>query len=96
LSPRLRSSALSMLISAKELEASEADPECHTKESRMKRGGIKERRDAINGQLNALADEMRQGQEAISRLRATAENNLALAKFAEGWKLKEVEAIAKT
>jgi vacuolar-type H+-ATPase subunit D/Vma8 len=62
----------------------------------MKRGGIKERRDAINGQLNALADEMRQGQEAISRLRATAENNLALAKFAEGWKLKEVEAIAKT
>lgn len=77
---------------AKEIEISEAALDNHTYDNRMKRKGAQERRDAIKEQSAALATEMRQGQEAIVRLQANAENNLALAQFAEDWELKEVAA----
>lgn len=75
----------------KELEAAEGLPDAHTYDNRMKRKGIQERREAIKQQSDALAANMRQGQEAMTQLQASAENNLALARFADDWELKEVE-----
>lgn len=76
----------------KEIDALQAEADSHTYDNRMKRKGIQERRDLIKQQSDGLATEMRQGQEAMARLQANAENNLALARFAEEWELKEVEA----
>jgi hypothetical protein len=64
----------------------------HTVENRDKRKELQERRNKLAGQIKNVATAAQQGQQAMTQLLQSVESNLALAKHAEGWSWKEVEA----
>ena len=75
-----------------EIKTLETALDSHTKDNREKRKGLQSRRDILTRAIQALSQNMTQGQRAMHQLYAEAENNLALAKHAEGWSWKEAEA----
>jgi hypothetical protein len=64
----------------------------HTVDNRQKRRALQGRRDDLMKVQNALAENIRQGQQAVQNLLRSVENNLALAKYAEAWEWKEADA----
>lgn len=64
----------------------------HTKDNRLKRKELQERRNAIAKTTKALALNMQEGQKAMQGLHQGAESNLSLAAHAEEWQWKDSEA----
>jgi seryl-tRNA synthetase len=64
----------------------------HTVDNRNKRKGIQERRDKMAEDMKAIAANAQQGQQALQNLLQSIESALGLAKHAEAWEWKEVEA----
>jgi hypothetical protein len=75
-----------------ETKALEIAPDFHTVENRNKRKAIQARRDELNKAMAAIAQNVQQANRAIAELHRNIESNLALAKHAEEWGWKEVEA----
>jgi multidrug resistance efflux pump len=75
------------------IKAAEVAPDYHTVENRNKRKAMQERRNTLAKQMELLAKNMQQGQQAMAQLIQSTEASLALAKHAEGWEWKEVETI---
>lgn len=67
----------------------------HTVENRNKRKGIQEKRDKLAQQMQVIAANAQQGHKAVQQLYQSIETSLALAKHAETWEWKEVEAAIK-
>jgi hypothetical protein len=61
-------------------------------ETKNNRKPLHDRRDALEKAMNALQENMRQGQQAINGLYQSVEASLQLAKHAETWEWKEIEA----
>jgi hypothetical protein len=64
-------------------------------ETKNNRKPLHDRRDALEKAMNALQENMRKGQQALNGLYQSVEASLQLAKHAEAWKWKEVEANGK-
>jgi hypothetical protein len=78
-----------------DVKALEAAIDSHTKDNRDKRKSLQERRNALVSVQNQLAENTRQGQQALNGLYQSIEASLALAKHAETWSWQEVEAKAE-
>jgi hypothetical protein len=61
-------------------------------ESRQKRKDLHDRRNALAKTMEALAANLRGGQQAMRNLLASVESNTELAKHAEGWSWKEADS----
>jgi len=66
--------------------------DAHTVENREKRKAIQGRRDQLAQQMQLTAQNAQQGQKAMQQLLQSVESSLELAKHAEAWEWKEVEA----
>ena len=66
--------------------------DAHTKDNREKRRALQEKRSGIARTAQVLGSNYQQGQQALQSLYQAAESALELAKHAEGWSWKEVEA----
>jgi SMC interacting uncharacterized protein involved in chromosome segregation len=75
-----------------DIKESQAEVDFHTADNRKKRREMQERRDELVKIQNALAENMRQGQNALDQLYQSIESNQALATNAEGWEWKEAAA----
>ena len=64
----------------------------HTKANCDRRKALQERRKTLAKQIGALGIAMQNGQRGLNELHQSIEANLQLAKHAEAWKWKEVEA----
>jgi hypothetical protein len=75
-----------------EIKTQEVAVDSHTKDNRDKRKALQERRNTLAGQMNALGKAMQEGQRGLNGLHQSIEANLQLAKHAETWEWREVEA----
>jgi hypothetical protein len=64
----------------------------HTVDNRAKRKALQERRDQLAKEMGLIAQNAQKGQQAMQQLLQGVESALALAKHAEEWEWKEVEA----
>jgi uncharacterized protein (DUF3084 family) len=76
-----------------EIKALETALDYHTVDNRAKRKELQQRRPALAKAMQALGQNMSQGQQAMQQLYASAEQNLALATHAEGWEWKAVDSV---
>jgi len=67
----------------------------HTVDNRNKRKSLQERRNEIARQMQGIAQHAQQGQKAMEQLLQSVEASIALAKHAEEFEWKEVEAAAE-
>jgi SMC interacting uncharacterized protein involved in chromosome segregation len=75
---------------AADIKEVEARVDYHTVENREKRKQMQERRNALAGQMQALAGIVQQGQKTLMQVQTNVETTLELAKHAETWEWKEV------
>jgi hypothetical protein len=76
---------------AAQIKEAEQALDYHTVDNRSKRKEKQERRNQIANILQALANNMGQGQKALEQLQASIQNNLALAAHAQEWSWQEIE-----
>jgi hypothetical protein len=74
----------------------EAALDSHTVDNRKTRKELQTRRNAIAEQTKRLGNHMQLGQKALMELRQSVETNLDLAKHAETWEWREVDATLPT
>jgi uncharacterized protein (DUF3084 family) len=67
----------------------------HTVENRNKRKDLQEQRNKLAPEMQMMAKNAAQVQQAMTQLLGSVESNLALAKHAEAWTWKEADAGAK-
>jgi hypothetical protein len=77
---------------AADIKELESAVDYHSVDNRKKRKDMQERRNELTKTQTAFAENLRQGDAAMRQLLQSAENNLELAKHAEGWEWKEAEA----
>jgi hypothetical protein len=75
-----------------QIKALDSALDYHTKDNREKRRILQERRNTVTKQKDALLGAAAQLQQGMRQLYANVENNLMLAKHAEAWEWKEVQA----
>lgn len=75
-----------------DLEKIAADPDKYSPENRAKKRDIESRREQLAADMKAIAPHAQEGQKALMNLRNSIESALELAKHAETWTWKEVEA----
>src|SRR5690242_2225379 len=76
---------------AADIKEAEQAVDYHTVENRDKRKGMQEKRNQLAKVLQALGNNMGQGQKVMEQLLQSVEGSLQLSKHAEGWSWKEVE-----
>jgi hypothetical protein len=64
----------------------------HTVENRGKRKTLQERRNVLARQMEVFGRDVQQGQQAANELYQSIEASLPLAKHAETWEWKELQA----
>jgi hypothetical protein len=74
------------------IKAADTAVDYHTLEYRNKRKSMQERRNTLAQQMKLISQNAQQGQRSLEQLCASMESNLALAKHAEAWEWREVEA----
>ena len=75
-----------------DIKALETALDYHTVENRNKRKAMQERRTGLARQCEEIGNSARQGQQAMQDLLASVETHIALAKHAEDWEWKEIDA----
>jgi len=81
---------------ASEIHGLELAIDSHTKDNRDKRKALQERRTALAKGMQAISQNMQQGQKALAGLYQSVEASLQLAAHAEGWSWKETETEGST
>jgi hypothetical protein len=74
------------------IKAAELAVDYHTVENRNKRKSMQERRNTLAQQMKLISENAQQGQRSLQQLYASMESNLELAKHAEEWEWKKIEA----
>lgn len=77
---------------AEEIKTLETAVDEHTKDNRDKRKALQERRNGLSKRTQFVLMTHEQGQKTLAGLYQAIETNLALAKHAEAWEWKEVQA----
>jgi SMC interacting uncharacterized protein involved in chromosome segregation len=77
---------------AEEIKTLETAMDYHTVENRNKRKTLQERRNQIANAMQAIGQNVQQGQQALNGLYQSIEASLQLAEHAEKWSWKEAEA----
>jgi hypothetical protein len=78
-----------------DIKEAESAIDYHTVENRDKRKAKQERRNALAPQMKLVAENAQRGTQAMQQLLQSVESALQLAKHAEEWEWKEVEAKPK-
>ncbi len=74
------------------IKTAETAIDYHTVENRNKRKAMQERRNQLAKEMQLISENLTRGQQSLQVLYQSIESNLELAKHAEGWSWKEVEA----
>lgn len=75
-----------------EIKTLETAVDYHTVENRNKRKALQEHRNQIANAMQAIGQNVQQGQQALNGLYQSIEASLQLAEHAEAWEWKEVES----
>jgi hypothetical protein len=69
----------------RQIKESESALDYHTVENRAKRKELQERRNKLAMNMKALAENAKQGEQSMTHLVQSADTNMQLAEFAQGW-----------